>query len=115
MNEINAAIPCKCGFRDRTLSHSKKDGSQWGDCGYYTARKIIGTCEHGSLRRQCELCDRDDEITALKTKLKIAERALRIIAGKEQCSDNTLGNISIANAALAQMEKGNEKTSNRST
>lgn len=30
-------------------------------------------CKHGQLRRQCEICDLDDEIATLREKLRVAE------------------------------------------
>lgn len=39
-------------------------------------------------------------IAELEAKVKRLEKALRTIAGEEQCVDNTMSNVAIARAAL---------------
>jgi hypothetical protein len=36
-------------------------------------------CNHGSLRRSCEICERDGEIVRLKAALRDAERVEQVI------------------------------------
>lgn len=38
--------------------------------------KLGDVCQHGGLRRKCQICERDDEIASLKQRLAVAVGAL---------------------------------------
>jgi hypothetical protein len=42
---------------------------------------MSNVCEHGSLKRSCEICERDSEIEMLSKTIKIFRDALKSIAG----------------------------------
>ena len=45
-------------------------------------------CPHGSLRRQCEVCERDEEIARLAKKLRIAELKASGTLATNLCPDH---------------------------
>ncbi len=47
--------------------------------------KFGEVCGHGSLKRKCEICERDEEIAALKSLLAGCEAELRTIS-QEPCT-----------------------------
>lgn len=63
-------------------------------------------CEHGSLRRKCEICERDDDIAALRAELHNAkvDRNTYDAAHKRQAAE-TLEQLARAERAEAECEK----------
>ena len=55
-------------------------------CDQCQAPRHPSICEHGSLRRKCEICERDDEISALKQQL---DKAKAEIARLKKEADDT--------------------------
>ena len=50
--------------------------------------------------------DLHDQLTALQEVARRQREALEIIAGKRQCIDNLMGNVDVAEAALALLREG---------
>ncbi len=70
-------------------------------------------CEHGQLRRQCNICDLEEEITTLKAereKLVAVLREVRVEISAYQCGGIINKPIEravvVIDAALAAMEDG---------
>lgn len=57
------------------------------DCGY------IHECEHGSLKRKCEICQRDEEIAELRELKALAEEAGKKMLQREAQLQARIGRL----------------------